>query len=619
MQGVSCWSCGANALGTDRTGAVLTRKALCGTRPAGGHLVRRALLQGAPQHRSAGIACYCTGTTSRLACNSSGPTALHSKRKSTCTQSLTAFAGRADYFGSVPNLAARLMAVAQPGQILVDGRLNSLPSLQVSACLVVEGWGLSLGTVGPDFWSKCKFLHTNRSTAGWMGTPHCLVSLATHPPLQWKEDGGAMMVSQDLGLIEFTPLGYLQVKVGRLGGPLLSGGACGWARSAGRPLAGHVPAAKARCPHYRGTRGGTTMLASSLPMTLPPVRRAWTSPSWCSRCCPPGCGRGSTRSCPPRAAPTASAPTTRRAWAAWAAAAGARWPAAGSASGAQPATGSAPRARRARWGRGRAAWGMGQCCLLCGWSASLPGCSGRLRSYLGSLDDTLMMPARFRLLAFHKPCSPHLLPGHPLQGSATSVRTPSIKRGLQGSSARGGRMRTALLSHREESVLGSRRNRWVGQLYTVGLGGVWCSLVDIDACNAICKQKCLFCLVSHACALHRFYLPAARTLGLEMRACSRTTLAASCQGPTCGEASPTGMESMHCCCISFNVSLWGSTVSSGILDWYHMPAAIFDHCPAAPSPWPAAAARWHAPAGWACWGSGSQVGAALGAAGSIAE
>lgn len=41
-------------------------------------------------------------------------------------------AGRADYFGSVPNLAARLMAVAQPGQMLVDGRLNSLPSLQVT-------------------------------------------------------------------------------------------------------------------------------------------------------------------------------------------------------------------------------------------------------------------------------------------------------------------------------------------------------------------------------------------------------------------------------------------------------------------------------------------------------
>lgn len=50
---------------------------------------------------------------------------------------------------------------------------------------------------------------------------------------------------------------------------------------------------------------------------------------------------------------------------------------------------------------------------------------------------------------------------HHLQGSATSVRTPSLKRGLQGGSARVGRMRTALLSHREEGALGSRRNRWV--------------------------------------------------------------------------------------------------------------------------------------------------------------
>lgn len=41
-------------------------------------------------------------------------------------------AGRADYFGSVPNLAARLMAVARPGQMLVDGRLHSMRDLQAS-------------------------------------------------------------------------------------------------------------------------------------------------------------------------------------------------------------------------------------------------------------------------------------------------------------------------------------------------------------------------------------------------------------------------------------------------------------------------------------------------------
>ena len=67
--------------------------------------------------------------------------------------------GRADYFGSVPNLAARLMAVAAPGQVLVDGRLGSLAGLQ------------------------------------------------------WRGDGGALLLSPAAGALEFTPLGYLQVKV----------------------------------------------------------------------------------------------------------------------------------------------------------------------------------------------------------------------------------------------------------------------------------------------------------------------------------------------------------------------------------------------------------------------
>lgn len=66
--------------------------------------------------------------------------------------------GRADYFGSVPNLAARLMAVAQPGQLLVDGQLASIRDLQ------------------------------------------------------WREDGCAVLLSQQAGAVEFTQLGYLQVK-----------------------------------------------------------------------------------------------------------------------------------------------------------------------------------------------------------------------------------------------------------------------------------------------------------------------------------------------------------------------------------------------------------------------
>lgn len=107
-------------------------------------------------------------------------------------------AGRADYFGSVPNLAARLMAVAQPGQILVDGRLNSLQALQVCQAGV--------------FSHACNRGLPVLQLATLHSTPPCTAWPPSAP--QWREDGGAMMVSQDLGLIEFTPLGYLQVKVG---------------------------------------------------------------------------------------------------------------------------------------------------------------------------------------------------------------------------------------------------------------------------------------------------------------------------------------------------------------------------------------------------------------------
>lgn len=92
--------------------------------------------------------------------------------------------GRADYFGSVPNLAARLMAVAQPGQVLVDGRLGSIPGLQ------------------------------------------------------WRDDGGALLLGPECGPLEFTPLGYLQVKVRRWS----EGGAEGRGHGGGaRPP--HLPSA----------------------------------------------------------------------------------------------------------------------------------------------------------------------------------------------------------------------------------------------------------------------------------------------------------------------------------------------------------------------------------------
>ena len=44
-----------------------------------------------------------------------------------CTDAAASFAGRADYFGTLPNLAARLCALANPGQILVESRSVSVP------------------------------------------------------------------------------------------------------------------------------------------------------------------------------------------------------------------------------------------------------------------------------------------------------------------------------------------------------------------------------------------------------------------------------------------------------------------------------------------------------------
>lgn len=40
------------------------------------------------------------------------------------------FVGRADYFGNLPNLAARVMALANPGQILLEGFWGFGPELK---------------------------------------------------------------------------------------------------------------------------------------------------------------------------------------------------------------------------------------------------------------------------------------------------------------------------------------------------------------------------------------------------------------------------------------------------------------------------------------------------------
>lgn len=71
-------------------------------------------------------------------------------------------AGRADYFGALPNLAARLMSLAAPGQVLVHGNLGSMHGME---------------------WAS--------------------------------DDHAAAMLHGPAGEVELTQLGYFVVKVGR--------------------------------------------------------------------------------------------------------------------------------------------------------------------------------------------------------------------------------------------------------------------------------------------------------------------------------------------------------------------------------------------------------------------
>ncbi len=50
----------------------------------------------------------------------------HHHHTHTHTHTTTTTTGRADYFGALPNLAARVCAMAKPGQVLVDGMGTSL-------------------------------------------------------------------------------------------------------------------------------------------------------------------------------------------------------------------------------------------------------------------------------------------------------------------------------------------------------------------------------------------------------------------------------------------------------------------------------------------------------------
>lgn len=170
------------------------------------------------------------------------------------------------------------MSVAQPGQVLVDGRLGSMRGLQ------------------------------------------------------WRDEASALLLSPQLGAIELTQLGYLQVKVG--------GWVSGWEEwSAGATALfwEALPGSCGRQRTWKGAARGAAWQASQLPPTAlhgmlfhpyifcqPPPRRAWTTPSSCSKPCPLLCEAGSTPTCPPPPIPrrlvrtpaTTAAPACGG-WAAW--------------------------------------------------------------------------------------------------------------------------------------------------------------------------------------------------------------------------------------------------------------------------------------------------------------
>jgi hypothetical protein len=56
-------------------------------------------------------------------------------------------AGRADYYGSLPNLAARVSALAAPGQVLVEG---SAGGFRAAATWERREDGLALAPLAPD-------------------------------------------------------------------------------------------------------------------------------------------------------------------------------------------------------------------------------------------------------------------------------------------------------------------------------------------------------------------------------------------------------------------------------------------------------------------------------------
>lgn len=112
--------------------------------------------------------------------------------------------GRADYFGSTPNLAARLMAVAQ-----VRERESCRGLSQRGSSVWRRRVRTRPGAFGPRLTPTLSSALLPTLQPGQVLIDGRLGDL---PGLRWREDGGALLITPASGALEFTALGYLQVK-----------------------------------------------------------------------------------------------------------------------------------------------------------------------------------------------------------------------------------------------------------------------------------------------------------------------------------------------------------------------------------------------------------------------
>lgn len=115
------------------------------------------------------------------------------------------------------------MAVARPGQMLVDGRLHSMRDLQASTplgegvrlCLPLRVVGGRTDGVPPAAVPALVGPAAARVGRASLARAHRpFVWVPPRRAVQWRDDGGALLLSQAVGPLEFSQLGYLQVKVG---------------------------------------------------------------------------------------------------------------------------------------------------------------------------------------------------------------------------------------------------------------------------------------------------------------------------------------------------------------------------------------------------------------------